>query len=304
MTSDMRIPPYFRAGPLCMVGACLGFTVMVTCAKSLSEELTGVEVVFWRSFFSVPATFLLARRTRWRMHSRGLILIRSVCGFGSVACLFTAAMGLPVATVQFINKLQPVWMVLVAPLLLGRGERGGRETWLALLLSLVGCTLMLAPSGDARSSYGAWALTGTLFATAAHLAVRKLNRTEAPQSIVFWFQSIAMVCALILILASPAHQLNPPTSLTSWILLCGCGLATAVAQTLMTWAYRFDRAPVVAAASYSELLWGLLADLIIFATFPSLVTLGGGALVLAAGALLVFQRADRSSPRRSPGPSS
>ena len=49
-----------------------------------------------------------------------------------------------------------------------------------------------------------------------------------------------------------------------------------------------DRAAMVAGASYSGPIWGVLIDFLVFGTIPSLRVFAGGALSMAAG--LVFLR--------------
>src|SRR5690606_19497526 len=65
--------------------------------------------------------------------------------------------------------------------------------------------------------------------------------------------------------------------------------ATAVCgQLLMTHAYKLDKAAPTAAASYSGPLWAYALDYVLFDVTPTSIGLLGGALVLCAGAIVVF----------------
>ena len=58
----------------------------------------------------------------------------------------------------------------------------------------------------------------------------------------------------------------------------------------MTRAYQVDRAARVAAATYAGPLFGVLADIVVFATVPGWDMAIGGALILVSGGLLVASR--------------
>ena len=62
----------------------------------------------------------------------------------------------------------------------------------------------------------------------------------------------------------------------------------------MTRAYQLDKASTVAAASYAGPLFAVVGDILFFAAWPDAWALGGGALIVLAGAWLVF------SPRQPP----
>jgi drug/metabolite transporter (DMT)-like permease len=56
----------------------------------------------------------------------------------------------------------------------------------------------------------------------------------------------------------------------------------------MTKAYQHDRAAMIAGASYAGPIWGVLIDVVVFGSIPTLRMLAGGALIIASG--MVFLR--------------
>jgi drug/metabolite transporter (DMT)-like permease len=158
--------------------------------------------------------------------------------------------------------------------------------------------VLLGPEFAIGSVFGLWAIGGSVLSAGAHLAVRALRTDHRPETIVFWFQLGGTVLAVALLLLTMGRVPLPPAHL--WPHLLGCGVAATFGQILMTRAYALDTAPVVAAGGYVGPLWGVLGDVMVFGTGPGLPVWVGGALVLAAGALLVR---GGSGPTRDEAPS-
>jgi len=271
-----------------MVGATLMFVIMVATVKVARQELTAFEVICWRSVIALPVTFILARSAGLGIQNRRVMALRAVLGFCAMSCFFTAAKGLAIADLSIIAKLQPLIIAIIAPLLLGRAEGGGPAIWIILAVGLVGSGLLIGPELAVGGTYGLWALGAAVFSALAHTMIRALGKTDNAPAIVFWFQLTTLVLAI------PSYALLeggmiplPPSHL--WPYLAGCGLAATAGQVLMTNAYRLDKAPVVAAASYAGPLWAVGMDIVVFEVLPSGWALVGGALVVGAGLVLVFR---------------
>jgi drug/metabolite transporter (DMT)-like permease len=66
----------------------------------------------------------------------------------------------------------------------------------------------------------------------------------------------------------------------------------------MTFAYRAERAPTVAAATYAAPAFGIAIDGVVFAVYPTPLALLGGVIVVGAGLVLVLRRVEGSSDAR------
>ena len=287
-----------RRGPLLMILATGLFTLMVGIAREGRQSFTAAEMMWWRSGVAMPIAWALAARVGWRVRRPRLLLIRTSLGFAAMFCFFSAVKELSLANATLLGKFQPMLIALAAPLWLGRDERAGRGGWVAVALGFSGCALLLIPSLGRGSWYGLWAVLGTVFSAAAHLSLRRLAKDSGPGSprpdhpltLVFWFQSgVFFYCCLWLLFERGTMLPSAPRSFLPWLLVCG--MAGAGGQLLMTWAYRLDRAPRVAAASYVSPLWAVLGDLLVFRLVPSAMTLVGGGLLVSAG-LLLLRRGD------------
>ncbi len=285
-----------RVGPLLMVLAGLSFTLMVSLVKVARAELSALDVVFWRGAVAMPVIGLLALRHPLRPRRPGLLLLRASLGFAAMYCYFTAAKGLAITDQTLLGKLQPIVIAALAPVLLGRGEGAGLAGWGLIGLGLAGSAVLIAPELQVGSVYGLYALAATVFSGLAHLAIRKLTATDPPAIIVLWFQAFVTVVAGALLLGTGGFALPPPHL---WAPLAGVGLLAVVGQILMTYAYRADRAPLVAAAGYTTPLWAVMVDLVAWGVVPGWHAMAGGLLVVLAGLGLVFRRQDPQPPARS-----
>jgi len=275
-----------RRGLLFMVGATFAFTAMITLVKTLRETMPTLDVMFWRGLVGTPFAFALARRdgTLWVVR-RDLVALRALLGFGAMFCFYTATRMLTVADLSFIHKLQPILVAIVAPLVLGRGERGGSRVWLVLVAGVTGCALLLAPQGVAGWRGGLWGLGAAFFSAGAHITVRKLGATDRPAAVVLWFQIVMTAVAGVVMVGVEGR--TPSFAPSVWPMILGVGIAAVAGQVMLTTAYKLERAAPVAAASYVQAVWALGVDLVVFDVTPTVWGLLGGAFIVAGGLLLL-----------------
>jgi drug/metabolite transporter (DMT)-like permease len=272
-----------------MTVAGLVFTVMFALVKTTRDELGAFDLVFWRGLLAGAIAYVLARHGTGGIHVqyRGLLVVRTVLGFAAMSCSFAAAKGLGVGDILLIGKMQPLLIAILAPLLLGEGERAGPWIWLMLVAGLAGGILLIAPELSLGSIYGVLALAGAVLAAGAKIGVRAIVREDDARVVVFYFQMGAAVLAVGALLVTEGRlPVWPPAHL--WPHLLGIGVTAAAGQMLMTQAYVLDRAPVIAAATYTAPIWGILADITIFGLVPDVLAIVGGLLILGSGMVLIF----------------
>lgn len=276
-----------------MVVSALFFSVMVAMVKVARQDLSAVEVICWRGVSAVPLAFLITAGRGLRIVNGRAFAVRTVFGFASMVCFFTASRGLTVADVSLIGKLQPLLVALIAPLVLGVSERAGAGLWGLMTVALLGCGILLAPELRVGSTAGLWALASTGFSACAHISLRRLGATDDARVVVAWFQ-LAVVPLSVAFYLAWSGTLPPVPPAELWPLLLGIGAVATAGQVLLTWAYALDTAPRVAAAAYVAPLWALMVDAVAFGVLPDGSTWVGGTLVVLAGVGLVFARSPRA----------
>lgn len=135
----------------------------------------------------------------------------------------------------------------------------------------------------------------------AQIFVRKLVQQERTSAIVFWFSITSTVLSLLTL---PFGWVMPDTQ--TFAVLIAIGLLGGVGQILLTAAYRYADASLVAPFEYASMLLALLIGWFIFDEAPTLVMLIGAALVISAGILIIWREhklgLERSRQRKAMTP--
>jgi drug/metabolite transporter (DMT)-like permease len=281
-----------RSGAVRMLLATVSFSLMAVLVKALSPRFSPFELVFYRCSLPLPALFWLARRrgVSLRPQNAKLVALRSGSGLVSLLLSFWALERLPLATSAFISKAQPTMVALLSPFVLG--ERPSRGTLGAIACALVGVTLILQPSLAFGNLAGLATLVASFTSAVSHLTVRRLSSEDDPVVIVFDFTALAaLACAPVFLFHATA-----PTALDLLGFL-GLAIFSTAGQLLMTAAYAVEEAPSVAAVSYTSALFAVFWDWLFWGDTPGPLVWLGGALLVAAGLVLVRLSARRSLAR-------
>lgn len=281
-------PPTVR-GPLLMVGATVCFTVMITFVKLARDwGSQTLEIMGWRALVAIPLLALAGMS--WRVRARGVLLARCVFGASAMFCYFSATEGLGIGEISVLSRMQPVWVALVAPVVLGNAERADRSVWAAMVLGISGTLVLTWPTlGEDPVRFGGvlFMLASTWCSAFAHTAVRAMAE-EDDRAIVFWFQLFVGAAVLLAM-----GWTDAPVRTPAWVelpVLCGIGVGALAGQLLMTRAYAVDTAARVATAGFIAPLLGFAVDLAGFRVWPSGWALVGAGLIGAAGVILLRAR--------------
>ena len=289
------------------------FILMSSLIKGTAGHVPPGQVVFFRSLFAIPVIFIwLALQG----HLDEGVKVKEPMGHVWRGLMGTIAMGLGFAGLQFlplpevtaIGYAAPILTVVFAAMFLGEDVRLFRMGSVAL--GLVGVMIVLAPrlsvvGGDTsghREAFGAMLVLGSaVFAALAQVFVRKLVQTEKTPAIVFWFSLTATCLSLVTL---PFGWVVP----TPWeaTLLVAAGLLGGIGQILLTSSYRFADASLVAPFDYASMLFALAFGYFLFDEMPTWTMLGGAALIVTAGILIIWREhrlgLERARQRKSMTP--
>jgi drug/metabolite transporter (DMT)-like permease len=285
----------FRAIALKLASVLL-FVVMASFIKVASAEVPPGQAVFFRSLFAMPVivAWLISRgelRTGLKTTDAKKHVIRGLIGSMAMGMSFAGLAILPLYEVKAIQYAMPLFVVVLAALLLGETVRKVRLT--AVALGMAGVLIILWPrltaftddTVDPRLAFGALiVLTGSLCAAFAQIFVRRMVETEETAAIVFWF-SVTATCLSLLTLPFGWSVPSPGTA----AFLVGAGLIGGIGQIMLTSAYRYGDASIIAPFEYASMLFALAIGYVVFSEVPTLGMLGGSALVISAGVLVILR---------------
>ncbi len=273
MTSgDSTIPQSARDRPFlgiaCKLAATLFFALMFAAIRWLGPYFPLGEIVFFRSFLGLPviviAAFLSggpALLSTRRIDSHAL---RSIAGTISMFCNFAAYIFLPLADATAIGFAAPLFVVILAALVLAEGPEGGAS----------------------RSAlYGAlFALAGAGLTAVAMIFLRRMSAHEHSITIAFYFMLTSAAVALITAL----FGWNMPTGEQALVLIF-TGLAGGIGQLFLSYSYRFSEASALAPFDYAAMIWAVALGYFLFGELPAPQVWLGGAIVIAAGLLILWR---------------
>jgi drug/metabolite transporter (DMT)-like permease len=271
-------------GILLMLCASTCFVTMSTLVKAIGDSLPLTELMFLRCLLAVPFLFaaLVKRGKPLVTKAWQVLLLRAIFGSVAMFSFYYALTNMPLADCVFIGRTQPLLLVLLAPFIVG--ERAPKEAWIAILCGLAGSLFIMRPG--LAWSVAAWvALLAAATSAIAHLLVRRLARTDDPGVIVFNFTVLLALVSGVL-----CYQSFQMPSWRQWGLIAGISLLASSGQYLLTMAYRYDKAPAIAASSYASVVLSVIYGYFFWGEVPAPGTWIGGIFIVSGGIWLVYSR--------------
>jgi drug/metabolite transporter (DMT)-like permease len=276
-----------------MVCATLSLVAMQAVVKDArASGLDPSAVMFFRTAPGLPFLWWVLHRRGQRLSPDrpGNLFVRALFGSLAMATNFTAMRYMSLGQFAILQLSQPVFVALIAPLLLK--ERVRAAIWLAMTLAGSGALVLLVPENH-ESPVTAWAatlgVTSALSSAFAMIWVRKATATDPAERVVFYFAAWVSVVSLLVGLSrgSFSYFLSAaePPRLALWTLgMAGFG---TLGQVLMTRAYVHGEATMVAIVGYSGVLFSMLLDYALFDVAPVESALMGAGLMVAAAVIIV-----------------
>jgi len=267
------------AASLWMLASCVAFTAMSAMAHALGGRCSWPVVAFSRAVLAFLFASLLVRRARarfiiWRPRS---IWLRSIAGSCSMLLTFYALPRLPLANTAVLTNTAPLWIGLLSWPVLGKAPT--RSVWVAILLSLVGVAIIQRPERDV-DPFASAAAAGAAVCTS--FAMMGLHRVAAldHRAVVAHFSATAAVFTFAAsLVVGGGHFPAPPDDVRVWQLLVAVGLSATIGQLFMTRAYAKAHPANVAVVGLSQVVFGLILDVVLWGRPVDAWTLIGIALV-------------------------
>jgi drug/metabolite transporter (DMT)-like permease len=268
------------------------FATMGVFVKLGSAQFGSAELAFYRSVITFVSMLGVVRVRGGSLRTRHLRMhvVRSIVGAISLMAYFHAIAELPLATAQTLNYTSPIFLAIASVAVL-RERLSGRLA-AAIALGFVGVALLLRPTFEQGNEAAALiGLFSGVLAAWAYLSVRTLGRMGEPDwRVVFWFGLVASVmCAAWQGATSSFHALRWDNL---WV-LAGMGVCGTGAQLAMTRAYRTGNTLVVGALSYSTLVFGAVATMLVWKERLAAAEWLGMLVIVASGILAM--RAERKA---------
>ncbi len=222
-----------------------------------------------------------ARAEFRRLERPRLQLLRMVLSTVDVAAFFAATAYLPLADVITFYLAVPIFVTAGSAIFLG--EAVGWRRWSAVAVGFCGVLVALQPSADSFTWPALIALCGSASFATLMLMTRTLR--AAPDVVL---ASTQFAGSLIFgAVMAPLTWVTP--SLGDFGLFLLGGITSVAALLCVNRSLKLAPASVVVPYQYTMIIWAVLFGYAVFGDLPSLATLAGAAIIVAAG-LYIFLR--------------
>lgn len=240
---------------------------------------------------------------------RGWLVLRGLSGFVGLFSLYYSVHYLPLAEATVLRFLIPLTTAWACHVFLGQSFT--RKQLVAGLVATVGVVIIAHPAslfgkvddtieaGTVEANGGggddlddvtpaqrtlaiAVALFGVLGATGAYTCIRCVgDRAHALMS-VNYFAFLATAGSAAALLAGSGGGFVTPRGAREWAVLLTMGVFGFALQFLLTKGLQLDKSPKATSMLYSQVIFALLFDWLIWGVLPGGWSLVGGAIVIAS----------------------
>ena len=282
-------------GILYMLLAALGFSVMGGAAKLLKGSFNAGQLVFYRNAvglfvlligFAVKPPVSHGGKLRW-------LIFRGVMGTVALYALLYCILHLPLGTAMTYNLTSAIFISLFSFFLFK--EYHGKLVLLALLLGFAGMVLVYKPSMYLPWYYHVAGLISGISSAIAYITVGKLNKYYDARVIVASFMISGVLFPSVSMLIQYTGGFKPdeiflvafkwPHSV-EWLYIILLGLAALFGQYFVTRSYGADKAGIVSAVSYANIVFSVFIGMMLGDAFPDSISLSGICCIVISGIII------------------
>ncbi len=290
----MTIDKKYR-GIFFMLLAALGFSIMGGAAKSLKGTFSAGQLVFYRNLIGlivlVPGLFIKRPIQTGGKFLR--LVFRGIMGTIALYTLLYCILHIPLGTAMSYNLTSAIFIAIFSFFLFG--EYHGKKVLFAVLLGFTGMLLIYKPIMYFPWFYHVAGLVSGIVSAIAYLTLGRLAGYYDPRIIVLSFLLSGFLIPLITMIiyystGMPADGLfiidwKWPSGL-GWLSILVLGLAALFGQYFVTKAYGADKAGIVSAIGYANIVFSVFIGMHLGDAFPDWMSLSGIICIISSGVII------------------
>ena len=266
--------------------------------KKLGSDINIITTLFYRFLFSLPILFLYAIYLRGRnflqINQRRILFFRSLCG---ITFWFLSIRSMPLGMATALFQSSVIFITLLAPIFLG--EKVGIYRWTAVIAGLAGVVIITDPFAGAMSWYALYGIGAALVGAGLSLMLRQLGKSDAPASVAAWYNlaGFGVLSVIVMILPDQIQSISQSILIDLVIL----GVIGSALQIVMTTAYRYSDAVVVASMRYVQMPISGIVGYFVFAEIMSASEIIGALVIIASCLVIAWRELVRTREVNQPG---
>jgi drug/metabolite transporter (DMT)-like permease len=271
---------HYLGAVLWMMGSLVCFSLVAIGSRYASKELSVVEIMFWRNIVALAVLTAIVLATRrsldlFRTEQIGRHFVRNIIHFAAQYAWLLGLTLIPLAQLFALEFTAPLWVALLAPLILK--EKLTPVRLVAATLGFVGAMVVVKPASTSLSEGTIAALLAALGFAVSLIMVKQLVRRDSATTILFYMVFLQAFPSLAL--SWPTLHLPDPHIL-GWVVVLA--LSSLAAHFSLARAFALADAIVVAPLDFLRLpLIAVVGALMFAEPFDLMVLIGGGIIVAA-----------------------
>ncbi len=267
---------------LLMLFSAFTFSSMQIIVKLL-PDIPLMEKVFFRNFISLIISFIIIKKNNLSCfgskENRKYLFFRYIFGFTGIILFFYATTQMLAADAAILNKLSPVFVIILARCFLK--EKINKTKITVLIISLAGAMMVIKPQFNSSLIPAAAGFISAILSGAAYIFITIIGNRESIYTTVFCFSLLSSASCL------PFFAFNfALPNLFELFLLTLLGVLAASGQIALTSAYKGCEASEVSIYDYSNIIFSSILGYIFLSEIPDMLSILGGFTILSASLIL------------------
>lgn len=265
--------------------ALLAYVFFVSASSlvwSFQNQFPTIQIIFIQNCISFICILPIALRKghlRLKTEIFPIHLMRDIPGVLSYYLYFVAIRYLNLTDATTLNYTAPFFVPIFWWIWMR--EKIDLHVWWSIIVGFIGVAVILNPSKQIFQEGFIFGVFAGIASAVAFCAIRVLNLKREPMSrTLFYYFLIGMTISLPF---ATVYWVDPTP--LQWAKMVGVGLATVIAQMLLTIAYRYGTASYLSPLGYSTVIYAGIISWILFEKPIGIRSVLGTILIVLGGTL-------------------
>ena len=269
---------------MCVGVACL--CVNDALAKTLTVNYSPLQIQFLRNLIALPFAILIA----WKMGGAAALRSHRPLAHLMRGALWVGATFLFFTSIRYLGLAEATALVFVAPLFITAlsalffGEHVGWKRWAAVAVGFAGVLIAVRPGTAAFQTVSLLPVATALVYALLMLSARFVDTRESVWTLLLYMTATGAALSLFLV---PFVWI--PVRAEDYWLFAAVAIFGTAGMTMMTQAFRFAPAVVVAPLDYTAIVWATLLGWLFWSEIPDTLTFAGAGIIIASGVFIIWR---------------
>jgi drug/metabolite transporter (DMT)-like permease len=265
-----------------MMGAVASFTLMAVAGRAVQAEMNSFQLMAWRSLIGICIVSLVIWRSapgfaQIRTGQPWLHVQRNIFHFTGQNAWFVALTMIPLAQLVALEFTSPIWVTLLAPLIIG--DRLTLQRLVAVFLGFAGVLIVAQPGTSAIGAGHALGLLAAFGFALNAIWTKRIMARDSVLCVLFWMTASQTVLGFLLSLPWGGVPM-PSAALWPWVIVVA--LTGLTAHFSLTSALSHAQVSVVAPMEFIRLPVVAAVGALLYGEAVALAILAGGLVILCA----------------------